>query len=63
MTLAELEAAVAWLGRNQLRDHLHLLEGDHRFGWRARPRGDWRPPVRRAASSQGSRAAPRKGRA
>ncbi len=53
MTLAELEAAVEWLGRNRLRDHLHLLEGDHRFGWRARPRGDWRPPVGRAAGSLG----------
>jgi hypothetical protein len=63
MTLAELEAAVAWLGRNQLRDHLHLLEGDHRFGWRARPRGDWRPPVGRAAALRGSRATPTKGRA
>jgi hypothetical protein len=50
MTLAELEAAAAWLGRNRLRDHLHLLEGDHRFGWRARPRGEWRPPVGRSAS-------------
>jgi hypothetical protein len=53
MTLAELEAAVEWLGRNRLRDHLHLLEGDHRFGWRAagRPRGEWRPPVGRAAGA------------
>ncbi|MFC7544666.1 DEAD/DEAH box helicase [Siccirubricoccus deserti] len=49
MSLAELEAAVEWLGRNRLRDHLHLLEGDHRFGWRARPRGEWRPPVGRPA--------------
>ncbi|HEV7266991.1 MAG TPA: hypothetical protein VGN83_19065 [Falsiroseomonas sp.] len=51
MTLAELEAAVEWLGRNRLRDHLHLLDGDHRFGWRARPRGEWRPPVGRPAGS------------
>jgi superfamily II DNA or RNA helicase len=51
MTLAELEAAVAWLGRNRLRDHLHLLQGDHRFGWQARPRGEWRPPVGRRAPS------------
>jgi superfamily II DNA or RNA helicase len=49
MTLAELEAAIEWLGRNRLRDHLHLLEGDHRFGWQARPRGEWRPPVGRSA--------------
>jgi hypothetical protein len=45
MTLAELEAAVEWLGRNRLRDHLHLLEADHRYGWRAKPRGPWKPPV------------------
>lgn len=49
MSLAELEAAVEWLGRNRLRDHLHLLEGDHRFGWRAKPRGEWQPPVGRPA--------------
>jgi superfamily II DNA or RNA helicase len=48
MTMAELEAAIEWLGRNRLRDHLHLLEGDHRFGWQARPRGEWRPPVGRS---------------
>jgi hypothetical protein len=53
MTLAELEAAVAWLGRNRLRDHLHLLEGDHRFGWRARARGEWKPPVGRPAARLG----------
>ncbi|MGH7110344.1 MAG: DEAD/DEAH box helicase [Stellaceae bacterium] len=54
MTLAELEAAVAWLERNRIGDHLHLLEGDHRYGWAARRRAgrDWRPP-------QGHRAATR----
>jgi hypothetical protein len=52
MSLAELEAAVEWLGRNRLRDHLHLLEDDHRFGWRARPRGQWQPPVGRSPSKQ-----------
>jgi superfamily II DNA or RNA helicase len=46
MSLAELEAAVEWLGRNRLHDHLNLLEGDHRFGWRARPQGNWKPPSR-----------------
>jgi hypothetical protein len=55
MTLAELEAAVEWLGRNRLRDHLQLLEGDHRFGWRARPRGEWRPPVGRPAAHRSHR--------
>jgi superfamily II DNA or RNA helicase len=49
MSLAELEAALEWLGRNRLREHLHLLEGDHRFGWRARPQGAWKPPVGRPA--------------
>jgi superfamily II DNA or RNA helicase len=55
MTLAELEAAVAWLGRNRLREHLHLLDGDTRFGWRARPRGEWRPPVGRRVGHSGRR--------
>jgi superfamily II DNA or RNA helicase len=63
MTLAELEAAIEWLGRNRLRDHLHLLEGDHRFGWRARPRGEWRPPVGRPAGVQPPTAAGRRVRA
>jgi hypothetical protein len=49
MSVEELEAAMAWLGRNRLREHLHLLEGDHRFGWAARQRRDWRPPVGRRA--------------
>ena len=62
MTLAELEAAVAWLGRNRLRDHLNLLEGDRRFGWRARPRGEWRPPVGQPATARGPRTAAGKAR-
>lgn len=48
MTLAELEAAAAWLERNRLSDHLHLLAGDARYAWTARQRGDWVPPVGRA---------------
>ena len=36
MGLAELEAAAAWLERNRLADHLHLLEGDSRYAWQAR---------------------------
>jgi superfamily II DNA or RNA helicase len=52
MSLAELEAAVEWLGRNRLRDHLQLLEGDHRFGWRARPQGAWTPPVGRVRAAR-----------
>jgi superfamily II DNA or RNA helicase len=38
MSLAELEATVAWLERNRIADHLHLLEGDGRFAWTARQR-------------------------
>ena len=34
---AELEAALAWLERNRLSDHLHLLAGDVRYAWEARP--------------------------
>jgi superfamily II DNA or RNA helicase len=33
MTLPELEAALAWLERNRLFDHLPLLEGDPRYAW------------------------------
>ena len=48
MSLAELEAAVAWLERNRLRDHLNALDGDARYAWTARQRaGDWQPPVGR----------------
>lgn len=36
MTLAELEAALAWLERNRLSDHLHVLDGDMRYAWSAR---------------------------
>lgn len=51
MSLAELEATLAWLERNRISDHLHLLEGDARYDWTARQRrlelgfGD-RPPRR-----------------
>jgi hypothetical protein len=38
MTLAELEAAIGWLERNRLSDHLYLLEGDPRYAWTARQR-------------------------
>lgn len=42
MTLAELEAALAWLERSRLSDHLHLLEGDARYAWSERQRrGGW----------------------
>lgn len=35
MTLAELEAAVGWLERNRLADHVHLLDDDPRYDWTA----------------------------
>ena len=38
MSLAELEATVAWLERNRIADHLHLLEGDAKYAWTARQR-------------------------
>ena len=47
MTLSELEAAIGWLERNRLSEHLHLLEGDPRYAWSARKRGEWKPPVGR----------------
>ncbi len=45
MSMAELEAALAWLERNRLADHLHLLEGDARYAWSARQRR-FRSPAR-----------------
>lgn len=38
MSLAELEATIAWLERNRIAEHLHLLEGDARYGWAVRQR-------------------------
>ena len=38
MSLAELEATIAWLERNRLSDHLHLLEEDAKYAWTARQR-------------------------
>ena len=45
MSLPELEGAVSWLERNRLSDHEHLLEGDPRYSWTLRKRGEWKPPV------------------
>jgi superfamily II DNA or RNA helicase len=56
MTLAELEAALGWMERNRLADHVHLLEGDPRYAWTVRKRGEWKPPVGRPAGSKSSRA-------
>jgi superfamily II DNA or RNA helicase len=39
MTLAELEAAVGWLERNRLADHLELLASDKRYRFSAGRRG------------------------
>ena len=38
MSLAELEATVAWLERNRLSDQLHLLKDDAKYAWTARQR-------------------------
>ncbi|MFH6785832.1 MULTISPECIES: DEAD/DEAH box helicase [Methylobacterium] len=38
MTVEELESALAWLERNRLQDHLHLLDGDARYAWSVRRR-------------------------
>ncbi len=49
MTLPELEAALAWLERNRLSDHAHLLDGDTRYAWSVRQRRrSWAPAGRRA---------------
>lgn len=53
MTLSELEAAIGWLERNRLCDHLDLLEGDPRYAWSARKRREWQPPVGRRTASSG----------
>ena len=45
MTLSELEAAIGWLERNRISEQLHLLDGDPRYAWSARQRGEWKPPV------------------
>lgn len=47
MTLAELEAAIGWMERNRLADHLQLLDDDSRYAWTVRQRQEWRPPIGR----------------
>ncbi len=54
MTLAELAAAIGWLERNRLAEHLHLLDDDPRYAWIARQRGEWTPPVGRDRRSVAS---------
>jgi len=51
MTVAELEAAVAWLERNRLSDHLDRLDGDMRYAWSARQRSRMPVGMRQAARS------------
>src|SRR3954454_15298606 len=60
MTVAELEAALAWLERNRLADYLHLLDGDARYAWTAamRRRSAWRALMQAAGSGPGSRPHP-----
>jgi hypothetical protein len=54
MGAAELDAAVAWLERNRLADHLHTLDGDGRYAFEARRRaGLWQPPRGRAGAGLG----------
>ena len=38
MTLPELEAALSWLDRHRLGDHIYLLDGDARYAWSQRRR-------------------------
>lgn len=46
MSLAELEAAVGWLERNRLGDHLDLIDDDQRYRWSSRrQRAMNRPPI------------------
>jgi hypothetical protein len=54
MTLAELDAAVGWLERNRLSEHLHLLDDDPRYAWTARKRAEWKPPAGRDKRSPSS---------
>jgi superfamily II DNA or RNA helicase len=50
MTLSELEAAIGWLERNRLAEHLPVLDDDPRYAWSARKRGEWKPPTGRPAA-------------
>jgi hypothetical protein len=49
------EAAIGWLERNHLAEHLHLLDDDPRYAWTARKRGDWKPPVGRVGAHTAGR--------
>jgi hypothetical protein len=54
MWLAELEAAVGWLERHRLSEHLHLVRDDPRYAFRARRvAADERRRLADAASAHG----------
>ena len=52
MMIAELEAALAWLERNRLVDHAHLLEGDERYAWAVRQSAGKRRVVKRRTTER-----------
>ncbi len=64
MTLADLEAAVRLAGAQPPgRPPAHLLDGDPRYRWTLRQRGEWTPPVGRAdGKPRGARGPLRPGR-
>ncbi len=51
MSLSELEAAIGWLERNRLSDHLHLVADDPQYRWSSRRRG---PAMRRPGPVPGA---------
>jgi hypothetical protein len=55
MTLAKLDAAVGWLERNRLSEHMHLLDDDPCYAWTARKRGKRKPLVGRDKRSASAR--------
>jgi hypothetical protein len=52
MTLSELEARIGWPERNRLSEHCRCWEGDPRYTWSARKRGDWETPIGRSARAR-----------
>ena len=51
MSLAELEATVAWLERNRLLEHVDVLGDDASYDWAARRRKAGRARTRAGAGS------------
>ncbi len=65
LTRAELEAAIGWLERNRLADHIHLIENDPRYAWSARRQriarqkpGDWAIMLERHYTKNRAKTAP-----